>query len=115
MCGIFAYLCRDPIQTGFSLKNNINTLYDQFKSTSNRGPDKSVFTTSTVNRNMLLATGFHRLAIRGLSKGDQPFNMDSITLLVNGVIKTEILSSHVLYPFLVPCTYPITHPIFLAP
>jgi asparagine synthase (glutamine-hydrolysing) len=96
MCGIFAYLCRDPIQTGFSLKNNINTLYDQFKSTSNRGPDKSVFTTSTVNRNMLLATGFHRLAIRGLSNGDQPFNMDSITLLVNGEIynSQELIEDH---------------------
>jgi asparagine synthase (glutamine-hydrolysing) len=86
MCGIFAYLCRDPTKTGISIKQNISTIYDRFEKTHHRGPDKSTFSTTTVNRNMFLAMGFHRLSIIGLNNGEQPFCDRGVNLMVNGEI-----------------------------
>jgi asparagine synthase (glutamine-hydrolysing) len=77
MCGIFAYI--GSIQ-------NQQKVWDECDSITHRGPDNSrKQTLRKGDQNVLL--GFHRLSINDLTdKGNQPFNIQNITMICNGEI-----------------------------
>ena len=79
MCGIFAYISKQPIT-----EEQKTTLTKEFYKSQRRGPDNSQI---KVSGNVFL--GFHRLSINGLEHGNQPMvhpNDNGITLVCNGEI-----------------------------
>lgn len=110
MCGIFAFLTKNPgilnqIGSSHGMKSLVDTLEHAFMEGRNRGPESSVSVTSSDvvvddsspvshasddsydPKNVFWYTGFHRLAINGLTEaGMQPFAKDGVVLLCNGEI-----------------------------
>lgn len=99
MCGIFAFLTKNAGILG-SLDTNagkasLDEILDQaFMEGRNRGPEASgsvtsndVGTTADSTGELYWYTGFHRLAINGLTDaGMQPFVKDGVVLVCNGEI-----------------------------
>ena len=73
MCGIFAHLSKEPIQSHIQTANNIQL----------RGPDNTNYIKFSEN----IAFCFHRLKINDLSDdGNQPIVYEDISLICNGEI-----------------------------
>ena len=110
MCGIFAFLTKNPgilgrIDRSSGLHSLLDTLEHAFMEGKNRGPETSQSITSQDimiddtsplsvssevaydTRNVFWYAGFHRLAINGLTEaGMQPFVKNGVVLMCNGEI-----------------------------
>ena len=78
MCGIFAYITKDPKNLVF----NHTKIHNNFLKIKNRGPDNTQY--ELVNN---VALGFHRLSINDVtSAGNQPMKYKDYYLICNGEI-----------------------------
>lgn len=81
MCGIFALLQNSEITP-----EQYEVVKENFNKTQHRGPDNSQLVFTNVSNTSVLL-GSHRLALNDLSPaGNQPFNLDGISLVCNGEI-----------------------------
>ena len=72
MCGIFFIYQNN--------NNNNNTEYNDFLKIQHRTPDFSKFT--IINNKYNHVIGFHRLSIKGLEDGNQPFYSEDDNIMV---------------------------------